>query len=181
MSNEYKLEVWEHCVESLQFSHLLCFMNRLLSQTSSTLGPMWGTHHSGRWQLFVPAAAEQTQSPAVHMLTDMQLYCGAKDNTSVLLCPWSPPGSFVKGGWKPVTTSCPRWPSVFIHRPQKWWLRGTRCHDPQAAHQPLQNNGASLLALCVYAVTGLLCLASIWSAVTESRLIITPALSLLEN
>lgn len=49
MSNEYKLDVWEHCFESVQFSHLPCFMNRLLSQTNSTLGPMWGTHRSGQW------------------------------------------------------------------------------------------------------------------------------------
>lgn len=90
----------------------------------------------------------------------LQCYCGVKDNTSVLLCPRSPPvfrQPWVLGGWKAPTASC-QWLvvtiSVYWEAPN-WWLRGARCHDLLPALKPLGNNGASLLALRIYAVIGL--------------------------
>ena len=72
--------------QQLQFNHLN--MNGLLSLINNSFRIYVG-QQAGWWQLFVPKAAEQTHSPTVHMLTDVPCYRGAKDNTSVLLCPWS--------------------------------------------------------------------------------------------
>lgn len=61
------------------------------------------------------------------------------------------------------------WWCCYLPRCLKWWLR---CHDIQPALHPAENNGSSLLACCIYAVTGLWLGWSIWATYGWQRSVI---------
>lgn len=64
-----------------------------------------------------------------------------------------------------------RW-HCYPPRGLKWWLRGTRCHDIQPAVRPVENNGSSIPACCIYAVTGLWLGWSVWATYGWQRSVI---------
>lgn len=151
-------------------------MNSLLSQINNTSGLIWGNTLVGGgclcpWQ-------QNKQSPSVHVLTDMQCHRGAKDNTSMLLCPWSPPAllsAVSTCGWQAATTSCQRSEmTIRVHseasemmtqRDKVSW--SPDC--PSASGEQWSISSCPLDLRRRWAVTGLLCLASIWPPVSESR------------
>lgn len=135
-------------------------MTLLLSQINNTLGLTWGNRLVG-YSCLCPQ--QQNKHGLFQWVTCWQRCSATVVLETALLCYCTPGATrFFCQRWvllgeklSPHAASGLRWPSVSIQRPQKWWLKGTRCHDPRSAPQPLENNGASFLALCIYAVVGL--------------------------
>lgn len=102
---------------------------------------------------------------------------GVKDNTSVLLCPWSNPPLLMVAtyGSEAETTSCqwPGWPPVSIQRPQFLMTQSDEVPwSSSSSSAPGEQWSISFCPLylrCHWAVTKLVCLASIWPPETESR------------
>lgn len=98
------------------------------------------------------------------MLTDLQCDRGAKLNTSMLSSPWTPPSTLWGSVGKKSKGTLPL--AQDVHQCP---FRGLRNDDSagQSATIPAQPS----LLFSVFAGTELVCLASIWPPVTESRLI----------